>query len=138
MHLRLCSVLLAFKNALKYNMFGEHSVSQRFAGDLQAFMANALFCQLNMTRPHLANGYGDGNGLHPESKRDRSDRRCLHKMQNASTSSASAEMRFESFEAELLPLRFCCCNEQHAMPTRCHRDALSLQQGLCLIASFAV
>jgi len=55
MPLRTRSVLLAFKNAFKCNK----AFPQRFAGDLQAFMANALFCQLNMTGPHLANGNGD-------------------------------------------------------------------------------
>jgi len=54
MPLQTCSVLLAFKNAFKRNK----AFPQRFAGDLQAFMANALFCQLNMTSPHLANGNG--------------------------------------------------------------------------------
>jgi len=83
MPLRTRSVLLAFKNAFKCNK----AFPQRFAGDLQAFMANALFCQLNMTSPHLANGNGvekwwrDGGGLHPKSKPDRCDRRFLHKMQ---------------------------------------------------------
>lgn len=37
------------KTPLKCNMLASKAFPQRFDGDLQAFMAIALFCQLNMT-----------------------------------------------------------------------------------------